>query len=93
MIENVKTAVLKLVPKSLSFLMTKYFVRTVVLKNMELSMEDDRLSNVHEQYKTLRRLQYYYEWEDKPEAARIYQLQALEKKKLLNEGIFFEPNF
>lgn len=56
-------------------------------------MEDDRLRDVHEQYKTLRRLQYYYEWEDKPEAARVYQLQALEKKKLLNEGIFFEPNF
>ena len=54
---------------------------------------DDRLNDVHEEYKTLRRLQYHYEWEDKPEAARVYQLQALEKKKLLNEGIFFEPNF
>jgi len=54
---------------------------------------DDRLSDVHEQYKVLRRLQYFYEWEDKPEAARVYQLQALEKKKLLNQGIFFEPNF
>ena len=54
---------------------------------------DDRLNDVHEQYKVLRRLQYFYEWEDKPEAARAYQLQALEKKKLLNQGIFFEPNF
>ena len=87
------TAVLRLVPKSLSFLMTKYFVRIVVLKNMELNMKDDRLTDVHELYKTFRRLQYYYEWADKPEAARVYQLQALEKKKLLNEGIFFEPNF
>ena len=56
-------------------------------------MEDDRLNDVHALYIALRRLQYFYEWEDKPEAARIYQLQALEKKKLLNEGIFFEPNF
>ena len=56
-------------------------------------MKDDQLNDVHEQYKVLRRLQYFYEWEDKPEAARVYQLQALEKKKLLNQGIFFEPNF
>jgi hypothetical protein len=54
---------------------------------------DDRLSDVHEEYKRLRSLQYNYEWADKPEAARIYQLQALEKKKLLNDGVFFEPNF
>jgi len=60
---------------------------------MELNMKDDRLNDVHEQYKVLRRLQYNYEWADKPEAARIYQLQALEKKKLLNDGVFFEPNF
>lgn len=93
MIENVKTVVLKLVPKLLSFLMTKYFVRTVVLKNMELNMKDDRLNDVHQEYKRLRSLQYNYEWADKPEAARIYQLQALEKKKLLNDGVFFEPNF
>ena len=56
-------------------------------------MKDDRLSDVHQEYKRLRSLQYFYEWEDKPEAARVYQLQALEKKKLLNDGVFFEPNF
>jgi len=56
-------------------------------------MKDDRLNDVHQEYKRLRSLQYNYEWADKPEAARIYQLQALEKKKLLNDGVFFEPNF
>jgi DNA-directed RNA polymerase subunit RPC12/RpoP len=54
---------------------------------------DDRLTDVHEEYKRLRSLQYNYEWADKPEAARVYQLQALEKKKLLNKGIWHEPNF
>ena len=54
---------------------------------------DDRLSDVHNEYKRLRSLQYNYEWADKPEAARVYQLQALEKKKLLNKGVFYEPNF
>jgi len=56
-------------------------------------MKDDRLSDVHQEYKRLRSLQYFYEWEDKPEAARVYQLQAIEKKKLLKDGVFFEPNF
>jgi hypothetical protein len=40
MIENVITAVLRLVPKLLSFLMTKYFVRTVVPKVMANETHD-----------------------------------------------------
>ena len=61
--------------------------------SIKCECSDDRLSDVHNEYKRLRSLQYNYEWADKPEAARVYQLQALEKKKLLNKGIFFEPNF
>jgi len=61
--------------------------------SIKCECSDDRLSDVHNEYKRLRSLQYNYEWADKPEAARVYQLQALEKKKLLNKGVFYEPNF
>lgn len=61
--------------------------------SIKCQCSDDRLSDVHQEYKRLRSLQYFYEWEDKPEAARVYQLQAIEKKKLLDDDVFFEPNF
>ena len=54
---------------------------------------DDIIVNCEEEFRKLVDLQYDCEWNGDTDKAEIYKIRAEHYKKLIDEGILYEPKF
>ena len=55
-------------------------------------MNDDRLISVTEEHKRLSRLESDYAWDDDPRLAQVVR-ELNRYKKLMEEGVLYDPKF
>ena len=54
---------------------------------------DEHLVDCVTEYRKLRQLQYDREWEDQNDKANFYKHQSMYFKKLVKDGVLYQPKF
>lgn len=54
---------------------------------------DKHLVDCVSQYKKMRQLQYDCEWNDQDNLANFYKRESVRLKKLIDDGVIYEPKF
>jgi len=54
---------------------------------------DEHLVDCVTEYRKLRQLQYDQEWEDQNDKASFYKHQSMYFKKLVKDGVLYQPKF